>query len=771
MDNPQIDTLQKADAAYYKDSNLSIKKRVDDLLNKMTLKEKVAQMLCVWNQKKDISYTEMGSLDFSKMEVSFENGMGQVGRISDTWGGLSAVQMVKLTNDIQKYLVEETRLGIPTIFHEECLHGLAAKDATSYPQPIGLAATFNPSLVEEIYTAIAEDARSRGAHQALTPVVDVARDPRWGRVEETFGEDPHLIAQMGKAAIRGFQGDGAFNNKNRVIATLKHFAAHGQPESGSNCGPANISERVLRDVFLAPFKEVIEETKPLSIMASYNEIDGIPSHANKWLLRKVLRDEWGFDGFIVSDYYAITELNSKEETVSHSVAKNKIDAALLAVNAGINIELPEVDCYPNLITLVESGVIEESVINELVAPMLHAKFLMGLFEDPYVDPVLIDFDLKLESDRAIALSAAQETITLLKNEGNLLPLKLEDDKTIAVIGPNANRVLLGGYSGEPKFYSTVFEGIKNKVGNKYKILHSEGCKITINGSWNEDPVTPSNPEEDKLLIKEAVETAQKSDVVILVLGGNEQTSREAWNKDHMGDRPNLDLVGMQNELVKQILDTGKQVVVLLFNGRPNSINFINENVPSILECWYLGQEAGNAVADVIFGDVNPSGKLPISIPRSAGHVPCHYNHKPSSRRGYLFDDISALYSFGYGLSYTSFKFSNVKLDKDKINLNETSIVSVDVANIGEYEGAEVVQMYIRDIVSSVTRPVKELKGFSKVSLKPGETKTISFEISTKQLAFTDVNMNYTVEPGEFEIMLGNSSRDKDLYKVILEVLK
>jgi beta-glucosidase len=435
----------------------------------------------------------------------------------------------------------------------------------------------------------------------------------------------------------------------------------------------------------------------------------------------------------------------------------------------VNIELPEMDCYPHLVELVENGRIDESVLDELIAPMLRAKFELGLFENPYTDTDSFDNEKKLIKDRSIALKAAQETITLLKNENELLPLNLNKIKTLAVIGPNADRVLIGGYSGKPKYNTTVLEGIKDKVGENIEILYSEGCKITINGSWEEDVVTPPDPEQDKVLIKEAVQIAQKADYVVLAIGGNEQTSREAYTVDHLGDRPSLDLIGRQNDLVRAIKETGKPVIVVLFNGRPKSINYISENVPAILECWYLGQESGNAVADVLFGDVNPSGKLPISIPRSVGHIPCFYNHKPSARRGYLFDDISALYPFGFGLSYTEFKLENLTLQKTNISKESSIFVSVDIKNVGKYYGAEVIQMYIRDRVSSVTRPVKELKGFKKIALQPGEKKTISFEILPKHLAFTDVNMNFTVEPGDFEIMIGNSSRDEDLQKVILEV--
>ena len=765
----QLKSINNEQVTDYKNPDLSINERVSDLLSRMTIEEKVAQMICIWGEKKKILLDENGNLTLSNLELYLENGIGQIGRLSDTIPEFSPFAMAELANKLQEYFVERTRLGIPVIIHEECLHGLVAVDATSYPQPIGLASTFNPELIEKIYSMIAQDARSRGVHQALTPVVDVARDPRWGRVEETFGEDPYLVSQMGIAAVKGFQGDAQFREKKHVIATLKHFAAHGQPESGTNCAPVNVSERLLRDTFLFPFKEAITKANALSVMASYNEIDGVPSHASKWLLKDVLRDEWGFKGYVVSDYYAVTELNFREEAISHSLAKDKSEAALLAVNAGVNIELPDPDCYPYITELVGSGKLDESVLDELVSSLLKYKFELGLFDDPYVDPDAVINDIRLIQDREIALKAAHETITLLKNESDLLPLDINNCKTIAVIGPNADRVLLGGYSGQPKFYSTVLQGIKEKTGNDHTVLYSEGCKITINGSWNEDVVTPSDPEEDRMLINEAVEIAEKSDVVILVLGGNEQTSREAWNITHLGDRADLNLIGKQNELTEAILKTGKPVVVLLFNGRPNSITYLHDNVPAILECWYLGQETGRAAADVIFGDYNPGGKLPISIPRSAGHIPCYYNYKPSARRGYLFDDVSALYPFGFGLSYTTFQFNNLRLEKPDIYLHESLKVSIEVTNTGKYAGEEVVQLYIRDRVSSVTRPVKELKGFKKVMLNPGETRTIELTISPEHLAFTNINMEYVVEPGEFEIMVGSSSRDADLLKTVLIV--
>ena len=759
--------------APYRNSALPAQKRMKDLLSRMTLEEKAAQMLCIWQKKPQTLVDADGNFDLAKAKQSFKggHGLGQVGRPSDAGGGLNARRMAETTNAIQKFFVEHSRLGIPVIFHEECLHGHAALDGTSFPQPIALASTFNPELLETIFTATALEARSRGAHQALTPVVDVARDPRWGRCEETYGEDPYLVSRMGIAAVRGFQGDATFRDKTRMIATLKHCVGHGQPESGMNCAPANVSMRVLRETFLFTFKEALQKGGAISVMPSYNEIDGVPSHANKWLLRDVLQKEFGFDGYYVSDYFAIWELGYRPDTHGHFVAADKRESTRLAVEAGVNIELPDPDCYLELVNLVKKRVLKESQLDALVAPMLLWKFKLGLFDDPYVDPAEAERVVGCEKHCKIARQSAREVITLLKNEGGLAPLDLSKYRTIAVIGPNANRTLLGGYSGVPKYEVTVLEGIKARVGNQAKVLYSEGCKITIGGSWNQDAVTASNPEDDRKQIAEAVEVAKQADVIILAIGENEQTSREAWGLNHMGDRASLDLIGRQGELVKAMLATGKPVVALLYNGRPNSINDLVQHVPVIFECWYLGQENGNAVADVLFGDVGPSGKLPITIPRSAGHLPAFYNYKPSARRGFLFDDVSPLYAFGYGLSYTTFSIRNVRLEKKKIRANGSTRVMVDVTNTGTREGAEVVQMYIRDVVSSVTRPVKELKGFQKVTLRPRETKTVTLDITAEALAFYDINMKYTVEPGEFIVMVGNSSRDEDLTKVTLTVTK
>lgn len=764
ISNPPNETM-----AAYKNPALPIPQRVNDLINQMTLEEKVAQMMCIWKQRALIIDVETGILNRDALRQHFYNGIGQMARLSDLAGGLAPTTMAELANQLQAFFTQETRLGIPVVFHEECLHGLAGKNATSYPQPIGLAATFDPQLIEEIYTAVAADARSRGAHQALAPVVDIMREPRWGRAEETFGEDPYLTAQMGIAAVRGFQGDGQFTGKTRIMATLKHFTGHGEPESGSNIGPANISERVLRDIFFYPFRQAIKKANPASIMPSYNEIDGVPSHANVWLLKKVLREEWGFSGFLTSDYYAITEMHGKEDSVSHCLAADKREAALLAARAGVNIETPESDCYTHLVELVRSQRLDESILDQLLYPILYYKFKLGLFEDPFVDPALVQNEKRLQAERPLALRAAQETITLLKNEAHLLPLDMKKLGTLAVIGPNADRVMLGGYSGKPAYYCSVLKGIEEKAGQAVRVLYSEGCKITVNGSWWQDDIVLPDPEENKRLIAEAATVAQQADVVVMVLGGNEQTSREAWAKNHLGDRTSLDLPGQQNELIQAVAATGKPMILLLFNGRPKSITAIEKLFPAIIECWYLGQETGYAVADVLFGDYNPGGKLPVTVPRSVGHLPCFYNHKPSARRGYVFDDITPLYPFGYGLSYTTFAFSDIRLEKNKINVDESTRVLVDVRNSGHRSGTEVVQMYIHDMYSSVTRPVKELRGFARIELKPGERKTVALDITPDDLAFTTISMEHKVEPGEFEIMVGNSSRDEDLLKVILQV--
>jgi beta-glucosidase len=753
--------------ALYRDSSAPLASRVADLLARMSLEEKAAQMVCIWNLKKEWLLDEQGNFAPEKAAQHFGHGhgLGQVGRPGDFGTGAGPKRMAELTNEIQRFFIENSRLGIPVFFHDECLHGHVGVDGTSFSQPIGLGATFNPDLVQKLYAVAAHEARARGVHQALTPVVDVAREPRWGRVEETFGEDPYLVSRMGIAAVNGFQGDRSFRDKRHVVATLKHFAAHGQPESGTNCAPVNVSERILREVFLFPFQAAVRDGGAMSVMASYNEIDGVPSHANRWLLTDVLRNEWEFQGTVVSDYYAIRELHERPELYGHHLAHDGAEAAALAVRAGVNVELPEPDCYKSLVELVRQGTLQESQLDDLVAPILAQKFQMGLFDDPYVNPPEAERIVGCSEHQHLALAAAQQTITLLKNDGNIAPLDLNRIKTLAIIGPNADREMLGGYSGRPKRTSTVLSAIRERTAGRVEVLHHEGCKITKGGSWWQDEVVPSDPEEDRQSIAAAVEVAKRADVIVLGIGGNEQTSREAWMGNHLGDRASLDLVGQQNLLVDELAKLGKPIVAVLFNGRPLAISHLAKRVPVIFECWYMGQECGTAVAQALFGDINPGGKLPITIPRSAGHVPAYYNYKPSARRGYLFDDVSPLFPFGYGLSYTSFEFGKPRLEKTTITRDESTILRVDVTNRGDRAGDETVQLYIRDLVSSVTRPVKELKGFQRETFQPGETKTIALPITPNRLAFWNIDMQFVVEPGDFDIMIGPNSQELQSVRV------
>ena len=747
----------------------------------MTIDEKMAQMLGVNSEVKDlIVYNNDGTFNIDSLKTVLPNGIGQITRPSETKGGnsqtsnkesvpLTPYENAVLCNQLQKYFIEETRLGIPAIFHEECLHGLVAAHSTSFPQPIAMAGTFNKKLVEDVYSIIAKETRLRGAHQALTPVVDIARDPRWGRVEETFGEDPYLTSIIGGAAVKGFQGDGSFSDKEHIVATLKHFAAHGQPAGGTNTAPANYSERILREVHFAPFKNIIQNNGAICVMSTYHEIDGVPVNANKWLLDDILRKEWEFDGFIVSDYFAIREMHERWGVNTHRVAKDGKHAAELALKAGVNIELPHPDTYKHIPELIDEGKISMERIDQLVGEMLKVKFMLGLFDDPYIDPQNAQEYCGSEENRILALEAALQSITLLENKNRTVPLNHEKIKKIAVVGPNADRVLLGGYSGTPNYYSSLLGGINDLVGNSVKVEYTIGCGITIGGSWVEDKVVFPLKEEDEKAIENALRVAKDADVIILAVEGNEQTSREAWNNYHLGDRADLDLVGRQNDLINALHQLGKPMVAFVFNGRPLAFNNLIEKADAIFECWYLGQETGNAVAKVLFGDYNPGGKLPISFPRSVGHIPVYYYHKPSERRGYFNSEITPLYPFGYGLSYTQFKIGEPQLEKSEISKTESVIVSVDITNTGNMKGDEVVQMYIRDELSTVTRPVKELKDFERVTLEPGETKTVQLTITPEKLKFYDIHMEYIVEPGEFTVMVGSSSDDMDLKSTLLVV--
>jgi beta-glucosidase len=740
----------------YRDAKAPVEQRVADLLARMTLEEKVAQLVGTWQNKSFIGATnprivdEKGVFDAAQAGVLLKHGLGEMSRPSENRGPR---EMAEFTNSIQKWLKENTRLGIPILFHEECLHGNAAPKATSFPQAIALASTWDPALVQEVFTSVAAEVRAKGAQECLAPVLDLARDPRWGRTEETYGEDPYLVSRLGVAAIHGYQGSGPYLDKSHVFATAKHFAVHGQPEAGTNAAPGNYSERVIREYFLKPFEAAVREGHVATVMPSYNEIDGIPSHSNVKLLTGILRQEWGFDGVVVSDYFGIDELRKL-----HHVVSNKEDAARMALDAGVDMELPFPDAYTSLIAQVKAGQIAEARVDQSVARVLRIKFLAGLFDDPYADAGVAEKITNNKEHQQLALKAAHEAIILLKNQNNLLPLEKGKYKRIAVIGPNAAELHLGGYSDNPGRGMSVLQGIKERVGSSGEVVYALGCKITESEpDWNADKVVLGDAALNGKRIQDAVKVVQKADIAILVLGENEQTSREAWAVEHPGDRDNLDLLGNQDDLVKAIVATGKPLVVFLLHGRPNSINAIAETVPAILDGWYLGQETGTAVADVLFGDYNPGGKLPITVPRSTGQLPDYYYQKPSGKREYLGSTTKPLYPFGWGLSYATFKYANLRLAPDTIGAQGETKVSVDVTNAGKMRGDEVVQLYIRDEVSSVTRPVKELRGFRRISLNPGETKTVELALGPSELSFLNRDMRRVVEPGTFRVMVGGNS--------------
>jgi beta-glucosidase len=748
--------------AIYKNAALSVEARVEDLLARMTLEEKVAQMQSIWEDKRELFDANL-ELDPHKMAQKFPDGIGQFARPSDATGpasprlvpGRDLRGTIRLVNALQHYAIEHTRLGIPIMFHEEGLHGYVAVGATSFPQAIALASSWDPALVREVNAVTAREMRARGVTQALTPVVDVARDPRWGRIEETFGEDPYLVGELGVAAVEGLQGEGkSWDLKSgKVFATLKHLTGHGQPESGTNVGPAPYSERALREFFFPPFEKIIARTGISALMPSYNEIDGVPSTANVWLLRKVLRGEWGFKGAVVSDYYAIEDLQKL-----HHIAATSEDAARLALDAGVDIDLPGPGAYATLTQQVRDGRIAVSSIDAAVRRLLTLKFRAGLFEHPFADAEQAAAVTDTPAARLLARKAAQRAIVLLKNDG-MLPLQLSAGKVpvIAVIGPNAAVARLGGYSSQPPITVSLLDGIRAKVGARAKVVFAQGVKITANDDWWADEVQLADPKENHRLIDEAVAAARGADQIILAIGDTEQTSREGWAPTHLGDRDSLDLVGEQQALFDSLRALGKPLVVVLINGRPTSAVKIAEQANALLEGWYLGEQGGNAMADVLFGEVNPGGKLPVTIPRSVGQLPMFYNAKPSARRGYLFDTTAPLYPFGWGLSYTTFQIGTPQLSSDHIGVDGSVTVSVPVLNTGSRAGDETVQLYVHQLVGSVTRPIKELKAFERVSLAAGEIKTVNFTLTPETFRMWNIEMQRVVEPGAFEVMVGPNS--------------
>ena len=751
--------------APYKDASLPVDKRVDDLLGRMTLEEKVMQLQCTWQSKTEMQDAK-GEFSPAKAQKAYPHGLGMIARPSDRQLGQAAgagdtganknrnaFDTATYVNAIQKWAVEQTRLGIPLFMHEEALHGYVAPDATCFPQAIGLASSFDPELAQKIFSVAAREMRARGANLALAPVVDVAREPRWGRIEETYGEDPYLCGEMGRAAVIGFAGTDKKLGKDKVFVTLKHMTGHGQPESGTNIGPAEVSERTLREEFFPPFEKLIKETNVGCVMPSYNEIGGVPSHANHWLLHKVLREEWGFKGLTVSDYFGINELITR-----HKLAATPKEAAYRAFKAGVDVETPDGLAYKTLAELVKEKRIAESEIDVVVRRILEMKFQAGLFEQPYVDAKIADRLTASPDAVALARLAATRTPVLLKNDKGLLPLDGKKVGKVLLLGTHAKDCPIGGYSDIPRHVISIHDGLQAEAkAQGFTLSYSEGVRITESRVWGADEIKFTPPEVNAKLIAAAVEAAKSADTIIMVLGDNEQTSREAWADNHLGDRESLDLMGQQNDLAKAIFALGKPTVVFLLNGRPLSVNLLAEKADALVEGWYMGQETGYAVADVLFGRANPGGKLPVSIARSVGQLPVFYNHKPSARRGYIDGSTKPLYPFGFGLSYTTFAISEPRLAKASIAVGESTRVEVDVSNTGKLAGDEVVQIYIRDDVSSVTRPVLELKAFKRVTLKPGEKRTLTFDIKPSDLWFYNTEMVRVVEPGSFTIHAGPDS--------------
>ncbi len=740
-----------------------IKKRVSELLAQMTLQEKIRQLGGYWFYELQTK----GQLDLEKVRVKLKDGVGQITRIAGA-GNLTPLEATKAYNQIQKFLLEETRLGIPTINHEECCSGLMALESTVYPQMIGLASTFQPELARKMTQQIRKQMLAIGARQGLAPVLDVGRDPRWGRIEETFGEDPLLVSQFGKAYIQGLQGE---DPAQAVMATGKHFVGHAFSQGGLNCGPVHLGERDLWDIYLAPFQAAIRDAGLMSMMNAYPELDGELVAASKRILTELLRDTLGFDGVVVSDYEAVVMIHNY-----HKSSPTRKDAAVRALAAGIDVELPTFDCYmPGLQEALEAGELSLETIDLSVTRHLTKKFELGLFENPYVDENAVLAEFETPANRELAKHIAGQSLVLLKNDGTL-PLK-ETIRKIALIGPNADyrRCMLGDYSYSavlelmhqdppsgsgyegltqadiekmPVEIPTVFESLKPALPAGMEVAYAKGCDISG---------------MDKSGFAEAVELAQDADLAVLVLGHKSGLAYDCTTGEFR-DSTDLGLPGVQAELLQAILETGKPVVLVLINGRPLSIPDLVEASNAVLEAWVPGEEGAGAIASALLGDLIPGGRLPVSIARSVGQVPVFYNYKPSGMRSNIYGDyvnesVKPLFPFGHGLSYTQFEYSSLSLDKEGAGLDETLRVSLDVSNVGKVAGDEVVQLYTSDEYAEFPRPVKELRGFVRLHLLPGEKNNIRFDLPINMLAYYGEGLKLVLEPGTVKILVGSSSED------------
>ncbi|MFE6077873.1 glycoside hydrolase family 3 N-terminal domain-containing protein [Paenibacillus sp. NPDC057886] len=777
----------------YKDKSNSVEERVEHLLSLMTTEEKAGQLIQPFGWQ---TYTnDQGNITLNEsFKQQVEN--GGVGSLygalrADPWtgvtleNGLSAREGAEAVNLIQRHAVEHSRLGIPILIGEECSHGHMAIDGTVYPVPLLLGSTWNVDLYRDMCRAVARETRAQGGAVTYSPVLDVVRDPRWGRTEECFGEDPYLIGELAVASVQGLQGE-RLDQEDAVAATLKHFVGYGSSEGGRNAGPVHMGWRELLEVDLYPFRKAVEAGAQ-SIMPAYNEIDGIPCTVNTELLDDVLRKDWGFDGLVITDCGAINMLAS-----GHDVAADGLEASVQAIQAGIDMEMSGEMFGQYLVQAISEGKLEMHVLDQAVRRVLALKFKLGLFEQPYVDADRAAEVIGSAEHIQLARQLASEGVVLLKNEAAALPLSTATAGRIAVIGPNADQAYnqLGDYtSPQPKSkVATVLDGIRSKLAvsergyaeedsdgqsnGEARVLYAPGCRIK--GDSREG-------------FEHAIETARQADTVIMVVGGSSardfgegtidlktgasNVSDNSWNDMECGegiDRMTLGLAGVQLELIQEIHELGKTLVIVYINGRPITEPWVDEHADAILEAWYPGQEGGHAIADILFGEVNPSGKLTISIPKHVGQLPIYYNGKRSRGKRYLEEDLEPRYPFGYGLSYTTFNYSEPELSTESMKADETVTVSVEVTNTGACRGAEVIQMYVSDVVSRVARPAKELKGFAKVNLEPGETKTVAFHIGAEQLQYIGRDLTPVVEPGQFHIHIGRHVNDTQFAELTVE---
>jgi len=754
----------------YKDAQQPTDKRVKDLLNRMTIEEKVGQLstLLGWEMYTKEATDITVSDKFKKLVKSEHIGMLWATLRADPWTkktletGLSPEEAARATNALQRYMLDSTRLGIPLLLAEECPHGHMAIGATVFPTAIGQASTWNPALIQQMAGAIAQETRAVGGHIGYGPILDLAREPRWSRLEETYGEDPVLNGKMGAAMVKGFQGENLKSGEN-ILSTLKHFTAYGVPEGGHNGGSVTVGLRELYQSYLLPFQEAVY-AGALSVMTAYNSIDGIPCSANPLLLKEILRNQWGFNGFVVSDLGSISGLAG-----SHHVAGTPAEAAAQAINAGLDADLSGYGYGPSLLKALKEGLVEEATLDTAVSRVLYQKFALGLFERPYVDEKKVKKVVRSSAHIALARKVAQESIVLLKNQNKLLPLS-RSLKSIAVIGPNANNMYnqLGDYTAPQSDDNviTVLTGLKSKLGASTSIDYIKGCDVR--DTTNTD-------------IRSAVTAAEKAEAVIIVLGGSSardfktsyQETGAAEVKAADGiisdmesgegfDRSSLDMLGKQLELLKAVQQTGKPIVLVMIKGRPLHLNWAQEHVDAIIDAWYPGQEGGNAIADVLFGDYNPAGRLTVSVPKSVGQLPIYYNYKNPTKHDYVEVDANPLYPFGYGLSYSSFTYSDIDLQVSEQPDDFELVVSFKIKNVGQYNGDEVAQLYVRDEVSSVVSPVKQLKAFQRIYLKTGEEKTIHFTLTKNDLKLMDSQMKWITEKGKFTLLVGSSSENIQL---------